>query len=288
MAVTFGVDYLERLLGAVEEFEHAFELWMETQVESDHMSSRGLFPTVWTKEGQDPTELQRLELDLAETAGVAARAVAITGAYIAVAGMGAIDPIANWSLMSSPKALIAPQDVRRAAANVRGRLRAMISDAEAETKSGIPAFAPSQLHPLIWAAAADHWTTHQYRVAVREAAEALTIEWKTRLGRTDVDDTVFWQQSLSPGDPEPRKPKLAWRGDAADKTTKSMRGGIEPFTRALNQLATGLNLTVRNVATHTRHELTEQEAMERLAAYSYLARLLDQCEIRRAEDIADA
>jgi hypothetical protein len=67
-----------------------------------------------------------------------------------------------------------------------------------------------------------------------------------------------------------------------------MRGGIEPLTRALNQLATGLNLTVRNVTTHTRHELTEQEATERLAAYSYLARLLDQCEIRRAEDTTDA
>jgi hypothetical protein len=108
----------------------------------------------------------------------------------------------------------------------------MTSEAEAATESRIPAFAPCQMHPIIWAAAADHWTTHQYRMAVREAAEALTVERKTRLGRTDVGDTVFWQQSLSPGEPEPRKPKLAWRGDAADKTTKSMRGGIEPLTDA--------------------------------------------------------
>ncbi|UXY25065.1 TIGR02391 family protein (plasmid) [Streptomyces cynarae] len=56
------------------------------------------------------------------------------------------------------------------------------------------------------------------------------------------------------------------------------------MAKALNNLATGLNLTVRNVAAHTRDELTEQEGMERLAAYSYLARLLDQCEIRRAEE----
>ena len=52
---------------------------------------------------------------------------------------------------------------------------------------------------------------------------------------------------------------------------------------ALNALATGLNLTVRNVTTHTRTELSEQEAMERLAAYSYLARLLDQCETASAD-----
>ncbi|MEK8141560.1 TIGR02391 family protein [Streptomyces sp. M10(2022)] len=61
-------------------------------------------------------------------------------------------------------------------------------------------------------------------------------------------------------------------------------GGLEPLAKALNNLATGLNLTVRNVATHTRDELTEQEGMERLAAYSYLARLLDQCEIRRSTE----
>ncbi|MFG2569220.1 TIGR02391 family protein [Streptomyces sp. NPDC048567] len=104
------------------------------------------------------------------------------------------------------------------------------------------------------------------------------------LGRNDVDDTVFWQQSLSPGGPELGRPKIAWPGDPADKTNKSMRGGMEPLAKALNSLATGLNLTVRNVATHTRDELTEKEGMERLAAYSYFARLLDQCQIRHVKE----
>ena len=116
---------------------------------------------------------------------------------------------------------------------------------------------------------------------MREAAEALTVDWKTKLGRNDVDDTVFWQQSLAPGEATPDRPKLVWPGNPADKTVKSMRGGLEPLAKSLNNLATGLNLTVRNIATHTRHELSEQEALERLAAYSYLARLLDTCEIDR-------
>lgn len=64
-----------------------------------------------------------------------------------------------------------------------------------------------------------------------------------------------------------------------------MRGGLEPLAKALNSLATGLNLTVRNVTTHTREELTEQEGMERLAAYSYFARMLDKCEVRRFDDV---
>ncbi|WP_291383782.1 TIGR02391 family protein [Demequina sp.] len=280
----YGADYLRRLRVAVERFEAAFNAWMRTQDESDHMSSRGLLPTVWMKAGQDSSEVEQLELTLAEASGMAATAVAATGAYIAVAGVGAIDPISNWSLMSSPKALIAPRDVRMTAANVKGRLDAMIADAESRSESRLPAFSPGQFHAVVWAGASAHWVNHQYRVAVREAAEGLTIHWKERLGRSDVDDTVFWQQTLSPGEPDLDRPKLVWPGSAEDKTTRSMRGGIEPLAKALNLLATGLNLTVRNVATHTRTELPEQEAMERLAAYSYLARLLDQCTIEIASN----
>ncbi|WP_211281144.1 TIGR02391 family protein [Rhodococcus opacus] len=58
--------------------------------------------------------------------------------------------------------------------------------------------------------------------------------------------------------------------------------------KSLNQLATGLNLTVRNVTTHTRDELSEQEGTERLAAYSYLARLLDRCEVRDHDRSAES
>lgn len=279
----YGEDYLRRLLDAVQRFEAAFAAWMETQQESDHLSSRGLYPTVWVKESQDPILVRGLELDVAEAAGLAARAVAVTGAYISIAGLGLIDPISNWSFMSSPKAPLAPRDIRMTTANVKGRLGSMLIDAKAASDSSLPSFSPAQLHPVIWAGAAAHWTTHQYRVAVREAAEGLTVHWKQKLERNDVDDTVFWQQTLSAGEATVGKPKLSWPGPIDDKTAKSMRGGLEPLAKALNALATGLNLTVRNVTTHTRDELTEQQAMERLAAYSFLAQLLDQCRIERVE-----
>lgn len=282
----YGEDYLRRLLDAVGRFEDAFNAWIETQQESDHLSSRGILPTVWAKDGQDPALVRRLELDVAEAAGLAARAVAVTGAYISVAGIGVIDPISNWSFMSSPKAPLAPRDIRMTTANVKGRLEAMLTDAQATSDSSLPSFSPAKLHPVIWAGAAAHWTAHQYRVAVREAAEGLTVHWKQKLKRNDVDDTVFWQQTLSAGEAVDGKPKLVWPGPAEDKTAKSMRGGLEPLAKALNALATGLNLTVRNVTTHTRDELSEQQAMERLAAYSFLAQLLDQCQIERFDSDA--
>lgn len=277
---TYGSDYLRRLIDAVNEFQGAFDAWMLTQIESDHMSARGLFPTAWTKDGADESQVRALELALSQAAGTAASAVAVTGAYIAVQGLGPIDPIANWSMMRNPKAFLSPQDVRMTAATVKGRLSAMLAEAEASADSGTPAFSPARLHPVVWAAAAAHWTTHQYRVAVREAAEGLAIHWKQKVGRDDVDDTVFWQQTLSPGDPNPGRPKLVWPGTAESKTAKSMRGGLEPMAKSLTNLATGVNLTIRNVTTHTQDELSEQEAMERLSAYSYLARLLDRCVVQ--------
>lgn len=278
----YNVDYLKRLEEAVEKFEDAFEAWMKTQIEGDHVASRGLFPTVWAKDDADPIATRALELKVAEAAGAAATAVSVTGAYIFVAGMGALDPVSNWFTMSSPKALFAPHDIRTTAANVKGRLSAMLAEAQAANDSEAPGFAPSQLHRLVWTAAAAHWTTHHYRVAVREASEALTSHWRTKLGREDADGTPFWQQTLSPGDPAPGRPKLVWPGDDADKTVRSMRAGLEPLAKGLADLASGLNLTVRNPTTHSRTDLTEQEGLERLAEYSYLARMLDQCEVRAA------
>lgn len=282
--VTFySVDYLSRLLASVSAFEQAFNAWMETQHESDHVQSRGLMPTVWVRDGVDDAEVRLRELEVAETAGAAARAVGVTGAYMSVEGLGTVDPISNWSGMCNPKTFLSPQDIRLSVATVKGRLPSMVADAEASGASDGPVFSPANLHPVVWSAAAARWTIHQYRVAVREAAEGLTNHRKDRLGRHDVENTTFWQQTLSPGEPQVEHPKLAWPGDPQSKTSNSMRHGLEAMAKALVNLATGVNLTIRNVTTHTQSELSEQEAMERLCAYSYLARLLDECEIRTNE-----
>lgn len=278
----YSAEYLRRLVEVVGEFEVAFESWMETQVEGDVSASRGLFPTVSVKDEAKLDEVRRRELEVARTAGTASQAVRVTGAYLMVSGMRQpLDPIANWALMQSMKAIVDAHLIRTTAANVRGRLEAMLLEAESAAESGTPGLVPSQLHPLVWAAAADHWTTHQRRVAVREAGETLTAHWRNLLGRADLDGTKFWEWTLSPGEPEPGCPKLSWPGDENDLTVKSMRGGTRRLAKGLADFATGVNLTIRNVATHSGGELSEQEGLERLAAYSYLARLLDQCEIRR-------
>ncbi len=56
------------------------------------------------------------------------------------------------------------------------------------------------------------------------------------------------------------------------------------MAKALTDLGVGVTLAIRNVSTHAGGELSEQEGLERLAAYSFLARLLDSCEVRRHID----
>lgn len=216
----YGQEYLRRLIDAVAAFEKAFDAWMETQVESDHMSARGLFPTVWTRDGEDEVQVRALELAVAEAAGLAATAVDITGALIGVQGVGLIDPISNWSMMRNPKALLSPQDVRTTAATVKGRLASLLADAEAAQTTDLPAFSPALMHSVVWSGAAAHWTSHQYRVAVREAAEGLTVHWKQRLGRNDVDDTPFGRKRSLLATPSRGSPSC---GGPVTSTTRRRR-----------------------------------------------------------------
>jgi hypothetical protein len=278
VANQYTPEYLAALRAGVERFEVAFESWMETQSETDAMFMPGLVQRTFPKDGFDPAEIQRRELAVAETAGLAARAVSVTGSYLMVQGLsGPIDPISNWRNMTQPKAFLTPGEVRATCASIRGRLESLELDAMTDHDDGMPAFTPSAFHPVIWTAAAPHWTIHQYRVAVREAGEALNLYWKERLSRVNVQDTDFWGQTLAAEPARPGVPRLRWPGSDTDNTVKSMREG-------LMGLAKGLNLAVRNVATHSREEISEQDGMERLGAYSHLARLLDQCEIERQPD----
>ncbi|WP_158715468.1 TIGR02391 family protein [Streptomyces sp. WMMB 714] len=158
----------------------------------------------------------------------------------------------------------------------------MIGDAEASEEFGIPGFAPSQLHDLSGPPAADHWTIHEYRVVVREVSEALTAHWRECLGRADVDGTKLWQQTLSGGESTPGWPKLVWRDPVEDKHGQEDACQLVPTCEILNDLSLD-DLALRNVTTRSRVELSDQEGMERLAAYSYLTRLLDGCEMRTHE-----
>ena len=86
MANQYTPEYLAALGAGVEWFEVAFESWMETQSETDAMFMPGLVQRTFPKDGFDSAETQRRELAVAEAAGLAARAVSVTGSYLMVQG----------------------------------------------------------------------------------------------------------------------------------------------------------------------------------------------------------
>lgn len=286
--MAYTTEYLQYLQNGLDHYEEAFSEWMKTQEETDPLLAPGLTPTVFNKSGIPKDHINETEVKLGEASAQAATAVRITGAYIQIKGMGLIDPLSNWGIMSMPKAVLSPQEIRRCISTVRGRLQQMIDLNEMGVDGSgdaIPTFSPASMHKLIWQAAAPHWTTHQYRVALSEAANALTNHWREKLERMDVDGTKFWQQSLSEHPADKGQPRLRWSKEHNNSmVSKDMNKGIPSLVKALMFFAEGLTNTVRNPCVHSRNELTEQDAMERLGAYSFLARLLDQCEIERVED----
>lgn len=289
MSSSYSHAYLERLLMATLEFSDAFESWLATQNEVWKLSPSPLVAPVMSQgstiHGMSSGPASRL----ARAALSASAGVGVTGAYFDTGRAGLIDPIANWRYLTQPMAPFTPPQLRSTIAEVVCRLEAMIAEPLTTEEVGRTPFSPADLPPVVWAGASKQWTLHQYRVAVAEGAESLTYYWKERLGRQDADASVFWQETLNASvGARPGKPKLVPPGDPANKTTKSLKAGLQDLGPALQKLGRGLNLAVRNVAAHERQELSEQDAMEMLSAYSMFARMLDQCEVQFADEGADA
>ncbi|GAB3092302.1 TIGR02391 family protein [Isoptericola nanjingensis] len=155
------------------------------------------------------------------------------------------------------------------------------AETDAETRQHLgtraPAMAADSLHPSVWAAASQLWSSEHYRQAVQNAATVLNADVQKRVGRRDVSDQSLMTEVLRDGAPQPGKPRLRWPGEDSDQTVKAMRDGIRAF-------AQGCFMAIRNPSTHGTDEMPRQEAFEQLASLSTLARWIDQCQLVTAKD----
>lgn len=138
-----------------------------------------------------------------------------------------------------------------------------------------PRIAASSLHPLIWKAAETQWALGQRHEAVLAAAKAVNSQLQAKVSRRDVSESDLVKQSFGKSDPEPGKPRLRFSAIDDDKTRESMCGGVMEF-------GSGCFRAIRNPVGHLPNdeiEMTEQEALERLAALSLLARFIDDAEL---------
>lgn len=140
-----------------------------------------------------------------------------------------------------------------------------------------PDLSASELHPWIWSGAKSLWQSGHYREAVEGAIKKLNAETQNKVGRRDVSETNLFKQAFSTDDATPGKARLRRMAPDASDTYKSVQRGAMAF-------AEGVFAGIRNPLSHEAdQELSEQQALEYLAALSVLARWVDESEVELSE-----
>lgn len=183
--------------------------------------------------------------------------------------LGSLDPelTKNFSLERAGGESAARNQVRRGLGILRDR-----DEWTTRLAPDGPSLPADQFHPWVWDAARTFWESKHFRAAVHAAASAISAHLQDKLGRRDVTDAALVQEALSPSSPEPGKPRLRIPGDQKSPDVKSLQRG----TLLLGQ---GAYAALRNPAAHGVSDLPEQEALEQLATFSVLARLIEQCQV---------
>lgn len=158
----------------------------------------------------------------------------------------------------------------------RGRA-ALLRAAELAEKLGdnAPEMDAANLHPWSWENGRSYWNTGHYHQAVMQAAIRINSETQAKLGRMNASETDLFNQAFSLSAPTADAPRLRLMDDDGSKTYRNVHRGAMAF-------AEGLYAAIRNPGMHVPHDGGEEQlALEQLAAFSLLARWVDQAKVER-------
>lgn len=140
---------------------------------------------------------------------------------------------------------------------------------------GAPEMDAGDLHPWAWQDGKGLWSDGHHHEAVMKAAIRVNAETQIKLGRPDLSETDLFVQAFSSNPPTPGAPRLRIMDDDGGKTYQDVHRGARAF-------AEGLYAAIRNPGMHEPHDGDgdeEQLALEQLAAFSLLARWVDQAKL---------
>lgn len=153
---------------------------------------------------------------------------------------------------------------------------ALQRDAEIRQKLGedAPELSAGSMHPWVWDGARSLWHSGHFREAVTAAARKVNAETQNKIQRRDLGETRLFQRLFSLDPPKPDQPRLRLAEDDGGDTFRSLHRGVMAF-------AEGCYAAIRNPASHEDGlpDLTEDEALEQLAAFSLLARWVDSATV---------
>jgi len=155
---------------------------------------------------------------------------------------------------------------------------ALLRQSELAEKLGdnAPDMDAANLHPWAWENGKSYWNTGHYSQAVMQAAIRINAETQSKLGRMDLSETALFNEAFSLEPPKPGAPRLRLSVDDGGRTFQNQHRGARA-------LADGLYTAIRNPGMHVPEQRDggeEQLALEQLAAFSLLARWVDQAEVR--------
>ena len=163
-------------------------------------------------------------------------------------------------------------------------LERLRSRADIEAMLGEPDPAPqldaARLRPLVWKATSVQWSTGHLHEAVLAAAKAVNSLPQAKLDRRDTSEVKLVRETLTDKPPKADAPRLRFPSIEDEQTRDSMRDGAMNF-------GVGCFQAIRNPVGHLpsdEHELTEQQALERLAAWSLFAGWVDQADLISVEE----
>lgn len=151
------------------------------------------------------------------------------------------------------------------------------AEAHEKLQPDSPGLGADQFHPWVWEAAAPLWFAGSRQEAVNAAARSVNARLQQKLSRRGVSESTLVREAFGLDPPAPGRPRLRFPGNKDSDTWRSrQQGGM--------QLGAGCFAGIRNPAAHEDGlVLTEQVALEQLAAFSLLARWIDECAVEKAK-----
>jgi hypothetical protein len=142
-----------------------------------------------------------------------------------------------------------------------------------------PDLTAEKFHRWVWEAAAPLWHAGSKQEAVHAAARSVNARLQQKRAHHDKSDAALCRDLFSPDSPKAGHPRLRFSGySRTSETWRSRQQGAMDF-------GAGCFEGIRNPAAHEHAmHLPEQVALEQLAAFSLLARWIDECEIEWATD----
>lgn len=156
---------------------------------------------------------------------------------------------------------------------------ALLRSSELAAKLGddAPDMDAANLHPWAWENGRSYWNTGHYHQAVMQSAIRINAETQAKLARMDVSEVALFNEAFSLDPPKPGAPRLRLMKGDGSKTYDNLHRGARAF-------ADGLYTAIRNPGMHMPPPSDggeEQLALEQLAAFSLLARWVDQADVEK-------